>query len=231
MEKRCLTCNVILDESNSVKVKNGKYIKRICRTCTNIACVAYDKSRIEKRKAYVYEYVRRIGRIKEYPCETCGKLCYKKFTKAFCCDQCRFLSYVDTSGDCWLWTGCVNRRGYGKFSMFPIKHITSHRASYILFKGSIPDGKCVCHQCDNPRCVKPAHLWIGTTQENTQDMINKGRSLYGEKQNKAKLTDKDVLEIRKLGLEGVTQIKIAEKFNLTPGHVNNILRRRAWLHI
>lgn len=230
MEKRCRVCNLILDTTNSVIVKK-KYTRSICRKCRSASVVEYDRNRAPEKRKYANEYARRIGKVKEYPCEQCGKLCYKKYAKAFCSDQCRFLSYVEITDTCWLWTGGLKRRGYGKFSMIPIKSMPAHRASYILFKGEIPEGKCICHQCDNPRCVKPEHLWVGTTQENTQDMVNKGRSLRGEKQNLAKLTKEDVLKIRELGSQGMVQWKIGEMFNLTAGHVNNIIKRRAWQHV
>ena len=230
MKKICRICNVILDSSNYIIVKK-KYVRSICRKCKSRMAVENARKLGSLRRKYANEYARRVGRVREYPCEQCGKLCYKKCSKAFCSDQCRFLSYVNVADSCWIWTGGINRRGYGKFSLFPIKSISAHRASYILFNGEIPEGKCVCHQCDNPRCVKPAHLWIGTTQENTQDMINKGRSLHGENHLKAKITKEDVLKIRELGSKGMAQWKIGEMFNLTAGHVNNIIKKRAWQHV
>jgi len=175
------------------------------------------------------EYVRKIGRVKEYPCEYCGKLCYKKYAKAFCSDKCRFMSYVDVSGDCWLWKAGKNKSGYGKFSYKRVKSVPAHRVSYMLFVGDIPENKCVCHVCDNPSCVKPIHLWIGTTQENTADMILKGRSLFGEKHNKAKLSCDDILYIRELNkIKKYNQLEIAKMFNVTSGHINNIVKNRVW---
>jgi hypothetical protein len=183
MEKFCRICKIILDETNSIIIKK-KFTRNICRKCRSSSVVEYNRKRAVSRRKYANEYARRTGKVKEYPCETCGKLCYKVYAKAFCSDHCRFLSYVDTSGSCWLWTGGVNRSGYGKFSIKENKNISAHRASHILFKGEIPEGKFVCHQCDIPGCVKPAHLWIGTHQENMKDMANKGRCYNKAKENK-----------------------------------------------
>jgi len=75
-------------------------------------------------------------------------------------------------------------------------------------------------------------LWLGTVKQNAEDMISKGRSLRGIKHNKAKLTEKDVFKIRELaGIKAWTQKKIGELFNITAGHVNNIIKRRVWSHI
>lgn len=90
-----------------------------------------------------------------------------------------WLSKVDKSGECWLWTGACDRHGYGKFQVGfggrAQKHYRAHRFGYEALVGPIPEGKVVCHSCDNPPCVNPAHLWLGTMKDNTQDMYRKGR--------------------------------------------------------
>lgn len=84
---------------------------------------------------------------------------------------------VNTETDCWEWQGGKNNVGYG---MIRDEHgmRTTHRVSYELHKGNIPKGMCVCHTCDNPKCVNPDHLWVGTKKDNSQDMIRKGRNLF-----------------------------------------------------
>ncbi len=92
----------------------------------------------------------------------------------------RFWSKVDKSGDCWLWRGSVNPQGYGTFS-FGGKSRGAHRVSYLLSKGEIGDGLCVCHTCDNPPCVNPDHLWLGTQADNMRDMGSKNFRIMLEK--------------------------------------------------
>jgi hypothetical protein len=84
---------------------------------------------------------------------------------------------INQDTDCWEWQGGKNNVGYG---MIRDEHgmRTTHRVSYELHKGNIPHGMCVCHTCDNPKCVNPDHLWLGTKKENAQDMISKGRNNY-----------------------------------------------------
>jgi hypothetical protein len=88
----------------------------------------------------------------------------------------RFWSKVDRSGTCWLWTASLTKGGYGQF-WFPPKRVDAHRASWMIANGPIPAGMCVCHDCDNPRCVRPDHLFLGTKLENTHDIIRKGRPI------------------------------------------------------
>lgn len=84
---------------------------------------------------------------------------------------------IDSVTDCWIWQGGKNNIGYG---MIRDEHgmRTTHRVSYEIHKGMIPKGMCVLHSCDNPLCVNPNHLRVGTHKDNTQDMISKGRSNY-----------------------------------------------------
>jgi HNH endonuclease len=176
--KTCKHCNCELTEQNAAKNgRNGKHYRNECKPCRSKKVCEYQAKDVLKRREYHNEYKRRVGIIKQWPCEQCGTICIKKYGKAFCGDRCRFLSYVIMSenvDDCWLWIGGLSRKGYGKFQSGKHTKIAS-RIAYELFKGIIPDGKFVCHTCDNPRCVKPAHLWIGTNSENQQDSIKKGR--------------------------------------------------------
>ena len=109
----------------------------------------------------------------------------------------RFFSRIEYTDFCWLWTGYVRPEGYGS-----IGRVLTHRASWKIHFGPIPDGLFVCHECDNRRCVNPAHLWVGTHQDNMDDMIRKGREAHnigmfaGEKCYKAKLTWDQVGKIR-----------------------------------
>lgn len=99
-------------------------------------------------------------------------------------------------GPCWEWTGAKLKRGYGTLNVHGRKRL-AHRYSWTMEHGPVPAGKLVLHKCDNPSCVRPTHLFVGTHKDNTQDMIAKLRGAQGEKQHAAKLTAQDVADIRK----------------------------------
>lgn len=145
----------------------------------------------------------------------------------------RFWSKVDKSGDCWEWAGAKNHNGYGRFHL-PVKQCRAHRFSYILTHGHIPPGMCVCHTCDNPGCVNPDHLWLGTIADNMKDKERKGRSMHprGESLPQSKLTEKQVLEIRAKYIPFKYSLsRLAREYNINNVTVHDIITRRRWKHI
>jgi hypothetical protein len=87
----------------------------------------------------------------------------------------RFFQKVNKTDSCWLWTGALNSKGYGSMG-FEGKTTSTHRLSYLWFKGEIPEGMFVCHTCDVPSCVNPEHLFLDTNSGNMKDMFKKGRN-------------------------------------------------------
>lgn len=85
------------------------------------------------------------------------------------------LYQIDSASGCWNWTGKIKEGRYGTIKLDRVREAYAHRVSWMLHHGPIPDGMCVCHHCDNPACVNPAHLFIGSKPDNISDMVSKSR--------------------------------------------------------
>lgn len=146
----------------------------------------------------------------------------------------RFWKQVDkkATSECWEWQGSKGGGGYG-LSYYNGKRCGAHRVSYILANGEIPDGLDVCHKCDNPACVNPAHLWLGTPKENTADMFRKKRDnrAKGERRPEHKLTDETVRQIRIWIAEGISQRQIAKRLNVSQPAVCYVNTHKMWKHV
>lgn len=129
--------------------------------------------------------------------------------------------------DCWEWIASTVNGGYGQFRINGIYYL-SHRVAYMLHYLEDPGDKCVCHTCDNPPCCNPHHLWLGTGHDNHYDKAVKRRSCYGIKNASAKLTEKDVLNIRKSISLNVT---LADEYHVTASCIGLIRRRKTWRHL
>lgn len=139
---------------------------------------------------------------------------------------------VDTHTGCWQWMAAKAGKGYGQMKLPKQRRQEfAHRLAYIIHFGEIPYGKYVCHHCDNPACVNPDHLFIGTSHDNHQDMKGKGRHLYGEKNAGAVLTDDAVRKIKRLLQDGMSQSEIGRMFGIHQVTVSKIKLGTRWKHI
>ena len=144
----------------------------------------------------------------------------------------RFWSKVDTSGECWLWKAYKNPQGYGSFKLLNGKAIRAHRFAYEWNGGIIPNGQHVCHQCDNPSCVRPNHLFLGTNYDNVCDRVAKGRQSRGERVWTAKLTERDVQCIREEYANGkINQTRLAESYGVGSDQISRIVNGIHWKHV
>lgn len=136
---------------------------------------------------------------------------------------------------CWLWIAAQSSDGYGSFSSSKLSECRAHRASWVLFNGLIPDGEWVLHTCDVPLCVNPEHLFLGDHTANMRDMIAKGRRKApdnrGERHGSAKLTEDDVIAIRRLVSDGQSQYSLAKHYDVDSSLINGIVHRRYWTHV
>jgi len=129
--------------------------------------------------------------------------------------------------------------GYGTFMRVSPKKELAHRVAWMIANGSIPDGARVLHNCpdgDNPACVNPDHLYLGTMKDNTQDMMKKGRNRFvvhkGEDNGSSKLTEDQVRTLREeYSVGGANQAQLAKKYKVSQGLVSMVLTRRYWKHV
>lgn len=162
----------------------------------------------------------------------------------------RFFSKVAKSDGCWLWTSTRDRKGYGRFTVERVrmpdgsirfKRTGAHRFSYEFHVGPIPSGPgfhgtCVLHRCDNPSCVRPDHLFLGTNADNVRDMDAKGRrvngQLRGSKHHAAILNEEQVREIVVAHrVRGVSQSQLGRDYGVSHSTINHIFTGRIWTHL
>ncbi len=143
-----------------------------------------------------------------------------------------FWTHTDRDADCWNWIGSKNDAGYGKL-WFTSKFWLAHRFSYTIHCGEIPAGLLVCHHCDNPSCVNPEHLFLGTQKDNMIDCGSKGRIRVGDRKGErhplAKLTLGDVIVIK--SQVGANQNELARNYGVSSRTINDIITGKNWKHV
>ncbi|MCK9568765.1 HNH endonuclease [Candidatus Pacearchaeota archaeon] len=153
----------------------------------------------------------------------------------------RFWEKVHKTKSCWIWTGALGGGSYGLIWLNG-RNYPAHKLSWEIHFGKIPKGKLVCHNCpggDNPSCVNPAHLFLGTHQENLHDASLKGMlstAKDGSKNPMAKLTENDVLEIRRRYIKGNrrgpnSSYALALEFGVRQSWIRTIAYKRRWTHV
>lgn len=153
----------------------------------------------------------------------------------------RLWERVDTSsspGGCWLWTGATISGRYGQIRRDPVgndvqgKKTTTHRVAWELTYGVIPPGMHICHRCDTPRCVNPAHLWLGTHADNLADMKAKGRAARGERSGTARLNTKQVQIIKRLLTSGACGVQeLSTLAGVSSSTIDAIKHQKIWRHV
>ncbi len=132
---------------------------------------------------------------------------------------------------CWHFIGYINEHGYGRVTYAGIR-MYAHKMSYIAYRGPVPEGTKVLHSCDNPACINPEHLFLGSQQDNVDDMFAKNRDgVTGAKNRHAKLSENDVREIKDKLKAGVTQRSLADRFNVCRQTIGSIADGSNWRHV
>lgn len=234
--------------------------------------VTMSKSHRNRWNTYIHGHSRRLAGHPEVVCTYCGTSFvvhpYRSASAKYCSKACqnaakhqpralladRFWSHVDKSGECWEWTGALHTTGYGV--LFILKDgqrdvVRAHRLAYEMTYGPIPDGLEVCHHCDNRRCIRPDHLFVGTRSDNMKDMVQKGRGgvvaptgdqhyarlhpelvSRGEARPNAKLTADTVRVARKSWTAGeFSKSQLALRLGVTLPTVCDFIARRTWKHV
>ena len=145
----------------------------------------------------------------------------------------RFWPKVTKTDYCWVWNAGIISSGYGIFYVYGVGQTTAHRAAWELVKGPIPKGLFVLHKCDNKICVRPSHLFLGTPQDNTDDMIRKGRHKIdprrGVENGRAKLNPTLAKEIRqKYPGKGYSQERLAEEYGVSQKLISLVVNNKIW---
>lgn len=189
---------------------NARMTKRLCSVC--------GAELAQRPKEKPYEFADR---------QTCGGACARRLTGANRREARpladRFWDKVErgAADECWPWTARVDRRGYGQFKVRQGLLVRAHRVSWELHFGPIPRGAVVRHSCDNPPCVNPAHLALGSHRDNADDREKRGRTKGATIE---RLPPGDIAEMRRAAAAGVRQADIARAFGVSQPYVSRVVR-------
>jgi hypothetical protein len=214
--KTCSHCGVEKELTEyAVRDKIKGIYRTECRQCIRDRSKKWRDSKPGINRKY---YDKQYEKNRFQYCKYCGERYRLISSGGYCSKKCYILGKIQKKeNDCWEWKGIINHQGYGKASEND-KDITAHRLSYKVFKGEIPDNLLVMHVCDNRKCCNPDHLKLGTSQENTLDMLQKDRWFGGWKKGetgrKFSYSDEQKIKCVILRKEGKTFKQIFEELNL-----------------
>jgi hypothetical protein len=253
--KTCQMCGTLYTHTNLKVWRDSKYcssscaglatrnrITKICIICSKPYEIKASEDSVRRCCSWECMSKSRERKVKQI-CKGCGKEFFviPSFVGhiAYCSKSCksdperRYWKNVrkgENENDCWIWIGPTDSRGYGSLKIGEsIK--STHRIAYEWEYGPIPSGMLVCHHCDNPPCVNPKHLFLGTHQDNVDDMKSKSRDAKGGDFSFTKLKDDDIRAIRRMYKNGCSQQEIADHFMVTQGNISAILTGKTWKHI
>lgn len=159
----------------------------------------------------------------------CGRICWRAWCTANTTG--RFWNMVARTQGCWLWSGATDRHGYGVFTFGPRDQRLAHRVAWELTNGPLAVSQCVLHDCDNPICCNPSHLFLGTRLINNQDMVQKNRQAKGTGTRQAKLTEAVVVLMRAEHTQGTPIRQLAKRFHVSPETARAAIQRQTWKHV
>ena len=230
----CQTCGKeFYTKPSRIKAGKGKYCSSVCyfkkereksdlkprpKTLARECCVC-------KKVFFVNPLI-----LKKRPAKFCSKLCQATPLSL----EDRFFKHVGKKRDdgCIFWSGPKSSGGYGTIGFDGRPDLTASRVSYELFVGQIPKGLFVLHHCDNPPCVNPVHLFLGSISDNSIDCVKKGRHVHGSRSHFAKLTNDKVREMReRYAMGGASIEQLAREYGISGCNAGKIIRRLAWKHV
>lgn len=146
----------------------------------------------------------------------------------YCSAACSLLAKIVVASPtgCWEWQSGSSQE-YGHLTWKGVSK-RAHRVAYEIWRGHVPEGVSVLHQCDNPPCCNPTHLFLGTHQDNVDDKVRKSRHTFGERHPRSKLSDADILAIR---ASGATQTALAEIYGVSQSVISGIQAGTRWAHV